>query len=541
TATINTLLAQKERMFANISHEFKTPLTLILSPLESINDQTSRLDVSRKVSMMKRNGQRLLRMVEQLLELSRLETLDTGVRHNYSIKESLELLLTSFQPLLDVKNLTMDATELEDAIVALKADALEMILTNLISNAIKYTKDNGNITIKVQTLNNNVVLSVIDTGIGISPDNIQLVFKRFTRANEEHDESIPGAGIGLALVKELVENDKGTISLTSEIGKGSTFTVTFPVSTTQGETVQVIAGLSSTSQNEIDALIQNKELNNAPNKDQSAELNEAIVDNPDKPTLLLIDDNADMLTLLTDTLENRYQCITAKNGELGLEQAQSQIPDLIICDVMMPGISGYEVAKQLKLNELTCHIPVVLLTAKGDMDSRMEGWKQDIDDYLPKPFHPKELHLRIHSLLSIRHILKKRFNKEVAAADAAPAQVAQPIEAVMSDKDRQFIERFKKVIIDNFFEPEFSREQAAGFMMISDRQLHRKLSALIEDTFTEYLRSFRLEKAVEMLTTGLQIGQISDQVGFTSMAYFSKCFKAQFNKTPKQYQKELTH
>ncbi|MCJ8273406.1 MAG: ATP-binding protein, partial [Psychrosphaera sp.] len=312
TATINRLMSQKERMFANISHEFKTPLTLILNPLESISLKHSETDFSRKVSMMKRNGQRLLRMVDQLLELSKAQTSHPKERHNYSLAETLEMLLISFQPLFDSKSLTLHHQPFDDVILSLKADSLEMVLTNLISNAIKYTREDGQITVAVSHQSKQVMIVVEDTGIGIDEQNQKIVFNRFTRANERHDENIPGAGIGLALVKELVEANEGTITLTSVINRGSTFTVTLPVGEQSDVDVEKVTELSISSLSEIDSLT----------KPQATDQAEAVVVQQQigsgKPILLLIDDNPDMIELLKDTLSEKYQCLTEHNGVDGV-------------------------------------------------------------------------------------------------------------------------------------------------------------------------------------------------------------------------------
>lgn len=531
TETINRLMNKKEQMFANISHEFKTPLTLILTPLEALLAAKPAAAVSSKVSMALRNGQRLLRMVEQLLELSRLDTFEQKKEHHYSLKQILSVLLTSFKGLAEQKRLTLNCNTFDDAIVPSTLDALEMVLINLISNAIKYTPDGGIIDIVVVNEDNWVSISVKDNGIGISEENQQLIFNRFTRASESHGEAIPGAGIGLALVKELVENHQGSITLSSAQGRGSEFVVRLPTVSVDAQEIESVTTLSGVSLTEMEVLEQT-------GADESdAELSQPSVDIPeqnDKATLLLIDDNTDMLALLKDTLHTSYNILQASDGQSGLEMAAQTVPDLIISDVMMPGISGYEVASKLKAEQMTCHIPIVLLTAKGDLDSRMQGWQQDIDDYLAKPFHPQELLLRVQSLLSIRRILKRRYT--VIHDGEVQEQQSSP---VLSDKDQAFLTAFDKVLDENFIDPDFNREQAAELMLISDHQLYRKLTALLDDTFTDLLRERRLKASVEMLKTGLQISQISDKVGFSSVPYFSKCFKARFGKTPKQYQKTL--
>lgn len=550
TATIELLMAQKERMFANISHEFKTPLTLILNPMDAILANPSAEDISRKVSMMKRNGHRLLRMIEQLLELSKLEAQTAEKQAFYSIKRTLDTLLTSFQPLFDSKNLTLKHPAFEDTVVLLKEDTLEMILINLISNAIKYTPVEGAITVTVTTNDTMVTLSVKDNGIGISPDNQKLVFNRFTRANEQHNEqaeNIPGAGIGLALVLELVESQQGTITLQSEVGKGSNFIVTLPIADEQNMVVENLEHISSSSQSEISALSESTP-QNQPNADEYTSDGHNEADNK-AANLLLIDDNADMLELLDDTLNKKYHCFSAQNGEDGVAMALDKLPDLIISDVMMPGISGYDVVRQLKQAELTSHIPIILLTAKGDIQSRLKGWAENADEYLEKPFNATELMMRIDNLLSIRSLLRQRYQREfsqpVTAANKTPESVAvaqHEVQATPTNEDelvnplnQAFFDRLNQILEKYYAEEAFDVAFLVGQMCMSHRQFGRKMKALLDLTPVETIRNFRLKKAAELLEQGTPSGIVADLVGFTSHSYFSKCFKAHFECMPSQF------
>ncbi|MFT4925205.1 MAG: ligand-binding sensor domain-containing protein/signal transduction histidine kinase [Phenylobacterium sp.] len=562
TLTINQLMSQKQRMFANVSHEFKTPLTLILNPLESISQQQDKDDFGRKVSMMKRNGQRLLRMVDQLLELSKLETPAVDQRLHYSLAETMNRLLTSFQPLFDSKNLTLHHQPFADVVLFLTVDSLEMIFNNLISNAIKYTPANGEVTITVNTEGANVVVALSDNGIGISADNQQIVFNRFTRANESHDESIPGAGIGLALVKDLVEANQGKITLASEENHGSTFTVTLPLSDVQDVAVTQTSGLSTASLVEVDAVVP------LPSIATDSIAAFALGSEHSKPTLLLIDDNPDMLELLKDTLAAHYHCITAHNGELGLSMATEQLPDLVISDVMMPGISGFEVLRQLKLNELTNYIPVVLLTAKGDVQSRIKGWAEKADEYLEKPFNGEELLMRIESLLSVRALLRHRYHRTFSAeleqtggsANSVESKVTKPTKPTkpikpteptkpfesepaaevesandISAVNQAFIDHINAVLEKHYNDETLDVTFLASEMAMSPRQLARKMRSLVDFTPAESIRSFRLKKAVALLDQGVLPGVVAHQVGFTSHSYFSRCFKAQYDCMPSSY------
>lgn len=539
TAKVNHLMAQKEQLFANISHEFKTPLTLVLVPLASLLTSLEPLipaklanEVSRKKSMMLRNGQRLLRMIDQLLELSELESGQAQTDCHYSLKETLEVLLIAFQPLLDNKNLSLQCLAFKDAIVTLKADALEIILTNLISNAIKYTPKNGKITITVVNNPDTVSLSVTDSGIGISPEDQQIVFNRFTRASGIHTENIPGAGIGLALVRELVNRHQGSIELTSVIDQGSTFIVTLPINhdaviegKSQGED-STQAKISPSSQTEIDSLAAKptdlSDILNDNDQDQSTQSGE---------TVLLIDDNADMLDLLADTLRPRYHCLSAQDGEKGLLLAQQQLPDLIISDVMMPGIQGFEVVKQLKQTEVTSHIPVILLSAKGDLPSRLQGWSEDADEYLVKPFNQSELLMRVANLLSIRRLLQQRYQREFFQTKESPQDEAK--EPPLAHQ--QFFDKLNNSLEKHYADEDFDVATLVSEMHLSHRQLSRKMRTLMDLTPNESIRNFRLKKAADRLNQGVPASDVALQVGFTSHSYFSKCFKAQYNCAPSHF------
>jgi signal transduction histidine kinase/DNA-binding response OmpR family regulator/streptogramin lyase len=527
TATINQLMAQKERMFTNISHEFKTPLTLILNPLTAILQDPDAKKYDRKLSMMKRNGQRLLRMVDQLLEISKLDSTTSQQQFQCRLGKTLNMLLASFQPLLDSKKLSLTVETYDDVVLLIKADSLEMILTNLLSNAIKYTPDAGKIRVEVTRIHEQVSIAVIDSGIGIDAKNQQIVFNRFTRGNDCHDENIPGAGIGLALVKELAEANNGSVSLTSQRQQGSTFTVVLPISNLEEAVVESANELSHSSQIEIDSLVKPEPLL-LPKTDSQG------VDDT-KPTLLLIDDNPDMLELLVQTLDSHYSCNTASNGESGLELAQQQMPDLVVSDLMMPGISGFEVVKRLKQNELTNHIPVILLTAKGDSQSRVEGWAQKADEYIEKPFNALELHSRIDNLLEIRALLRRRYQREFSTTKMLGTAQNKQQTAELAGAHQLFITRVNEVLENNYERDDFDVTFMAEQLFMSTRQLGRKMKSLLDLSPIESIRTYRLKKAAEQLADGIPVSVVAFAVGFTSHSYFSRCFKAQYDCMPSNY------
>ncbi|NQZ06968.1 MAG: response regulator, partial [Algicola sp.] len=404
-----------------------------------------------------------------------------------------------------------------------QVDALETILTNLLSNAIKYTPDNGHITVTVTTKDKKVFISVADTGIGISPANQQMVFDRFTRVVTQDTENIPGSGVGLALTKELVENNAGTVTLNSEVGKGSDFIVSLPINTDAFVSVESFDSISYTSQIEIETLMNASSGPTGQNK--------TIKESENDTKLLLIDDNPDMLQLLLDTLQKDYTCLTAPNGSEGLELATQHLPDLIISDVMMPGIDGFEVVKAIKNNDLTCHIPVILLTARGDMSSRLKGWSEKADEYLEKPFNELELCMRVENLLAIRLLLRHRYQHEFFE----PPQAIEHAEDEIKDINQPFIDQLNAAL-DQFYEDEtLDISKLASAMFLGPRQLSRKVKTILGLTPVDSIRSFRLKKAAQLLSEGVSASLVFEQVGFTSHSYFSQCFKAQYNCAPSRY------
>jgi signal transduction histidine kinase/DNA-binding response OmpR family regulator/streptogramin lyase len=534
---VSSLLSQKERMFANISHEFKTPLTLILTPLENLINNPS-TEQSAKLSMVGRNGQRLLRLIDQFLVLAKQQSDDVLALQQYSLNALLAELIASFKPLAQNKNQSLGCQPFPAVTLELTVDSLEMILTNLISNAIKYTPDNGTIDIVVTTTGQTVVIAVKDNGTGISAQNQPLVFNRFTRVDEPGDSDVSGAGIGLALVKELVENQGGTITLKSELNIGSTFAVTLPLNEVQNALAksdvqkgpdQSVGKLIDSTQYEIGALLaaQRQEVSLV----QDALLVQEQPEDGALPSVLLIDDNADMLVLLKNTLQGRYQCLSAGDGEKGLELAKNQLPDLIISDVMMPGIDGYQVVTLLKQDDLTSHIPVMLLSAKGDMQSRIKGWQQQADEFLQKPFNTTELLTRIENLLSIRTLLRQRYQHQFTTPVATKDR-----ETIVEDSAHQkFLTKINEVLQKHYSDENFGAAILAKELAMSYRQLSRKMKAILDMTAVDVIRSYRLNKAAEQLTSGTPVSNVAHDVGFTTHSYFSQCFKAHFNCLPSQY------
>ena len=337
---------------------------------------------------------------------------------------------------------------------------------------------------------------------------------------------VPGAGIGLALVKELVEANKGHIELSSELGKGSTFVVTLPVAKPDSNADKAIAIELSEQQMdlEIDSIV-------APSADIAA----TSANNNQLKTILIIDDNADLRTLLQNQLAEHYHCIVAQNGQRGLELANEYLPDLVLSDVMMPVMDGYQLAQALKSANLTSHIPIILLTAKGSVQSRIQGLQLLVDDYLAKPFNIEELLLRINNILTIRDILKNRFAQAIGNNTAKSGEVDKD-SGDMTVAEQRFFNQVSDYLEQHFEDPQISAKSLYSALNIGEKQLQRKLKAFFNLSFPELVRNFRLKKALELLDAGQRASSVYHAVGFSSHSYFSQCFKAKFGHSPKAYQ-----
>jgi CheY-like chemotaxis protein len=429
----------------------------------------------------------------------------------------------SFGPLAAQKGLELTFESHGEPWVMAEPDALEIILLNLLSNAVKYTPSGGRIVVTVRSDAEGLAeLSVSDSGIGIPEEDQQTVFERFRRAGD-NGERIPGAGIGLALVSELVQAHSGKVRLTSAPGEGTRVTVNLPrcEPRAQDEGAEQSPVLSEAVARESELL---SDAVSSPAAEPAAE-------DDGKPRVLIVEDNGDLRCYLAELLGSDYHCDLAADGAQALEAAFEHIPDLVLLDLMLPKLDGFQVSHALKEDERTSHIPIVMLTARQDRESRLEGWQERIDAYFTKPFDDDELKLRIANLLEIRDILKQRFRNHFFE-EPAPQQILNP-------KESRFVERLEQILEASHGDPEFGLAQMAAGIFMSPRQLQRKLKATLGHNPSEYLRSFRLRRSRELLKTGLQVGTVADAVGFSSPAYFTSCFKAQFGETPSEYQQKF--
>lgn len=533
TEELKQTQAAKDRIFTNISHEFRTPLTLIRGPVEKLLSEEIREDVKEHYKMILKNTNRLLTLVNQLLDLSKL---DSGkLQFNLRKIDLVELIkgrAASFESLAKQKEIEYSIiTPDSPAIEWFNQDFIEKIVTNLLSNAFKFTDRGGKVSLslKIITWNNNLFSSIVnnntsspqveikvtDTGIGIHPDQLNKIFDRFYQLNDFHTGKQEGTGIGLSIVKDIVELCKGEISVESEPGNGSTFTVSLPLKIEQN------------NQDHNFVLGENRGINK-PKLNLNQKIKKEKQNNNGNITqLLIVEDNADMRKYIRTGLDDMYTICEAVNGVDGFEKAIKLYPDLVISDVMMPLKDGIEFCKNIKSNWETSHIPVILLTAKASNEEKLEGLEAGADDYLTKPFDSKELFIRIRNLIEQRKLLREKFSKEIKIS----------AENITSNSlDNEFLNKAFVVTEKNLSNPSFNSETFAKEMYLSRSQLHRKLHAVTGLSTGEFLRTFRLKHAAQMLLEKrYSISEIAFKVGFNSPSYFTKAFRKQFNYLPSEF------
>ncbi len=521
----------KSRFFANISHEFRTPLTLVLGPLEKWREKAHDRDEKKDLGVAARNAHRLLRLVNQLLDLSKLEAGALKLRASrINIVPLAKGIAYSFETSDGTRGVALKVgVEEEEIEVYCDKEMVEKILSNLLSNAFKFTPKGGSVTCTVKRnsvpshkgMTEVAEINVSDTGIGISPEQLDRIFDRFYQIDASQTREHEGSGIGLALVKELVELHHGAIRVQSEVGKGTTFTVRLPLGRGYLKDDEIVETSVAT-----ETAVQELEVGVAEETKEEMGLE---VGKGENPIILVVEDNAEMRAYIKDYLISAYQVAEARDGAEGIEKAQEIIPDLVISDVMMPRKDGYELCKTLKLDLKTSHIPIILLTAKAASENKVEGLETGADDYLIKPFEPKELLARVKNLIELRRKLRERFR---ASAPLKPGEIA------VTSMDDAFLSKVMAAVKQHMSD-EHLRIDALGIEVGMSRvQLHRKLTALTNLSPGEFIRYIRLHRAMDLLQKDAgTVSEIAYTVGFSDPSYFSKCFHKQFGKSPTDFKK----
>ena len=506
----------KIRFFTNISHEFRTPLTLILAPVEKMLAQSEDPESTRQFQLIHRNARRLLNLVNQLLDFRKMEVKE--IQFNPSegdIVTYVRELVFSFSDLSEKKNISLSFnSELTELQTFFDQDKVEKIIFNLLSNAFKFTPENGNVTVSVSTSQREgrdyLQIEVRDTGIGIPADKLGSIFERFFQHETPDSVVNQGSGIGLSITQEFVKVHGGFIQVHSEVGKGSTFQVWLPVAPLNSPAVAESADDSPDHEEEVD------------------EMHEAGADS--RPILLLVEDNEDFRSYLKDNLKTTYHIIEAPNGKVGWEKALAGIPDLIVSDVMMPEMDGYELCRKVKNDAHTSHIPVILLTARTAEEQKMEGFGAGANDYITKPFNFDILQARIRNLITDRQALQKHFPKmlEVKAS-----------EIQVTTHDEKLIRSSIEIVEQNLTNKDFSVEELSRHLGMSRVLLYKKLLALTGKTPIEFIRTIRMQRAAQLLEKSqYTISEVAYQVGINNPKYFAKYFKDEYNMLPSAYAAE---
>jgi signal transduction histidine kinase/ligand-binding sensor domain-containing protein/AraC-like DNA-binding protein len=524
----------KSRFFANISHEFRTPLTLILGPVKRMHDTAKDLEMRDELGLVHRNAIRLLDLVNQLLDLSKLES---GAMKLQAAPENivplLKGLLQSFCSYAERKKISIAFnSSAEDIAVYIDREKVEKIVTNLLSNAFKFTPEGGRIELSIVPDSQSVNIRISDTGIGIPAGDIPKIFDRFYQVDGSHTREQEGTGIGLSLTRELVELHKGTITVESEEGRGSTFTVRLPLGTAHLNPEEICGPDVARIPEEPQVREESRDMDRTtgPGEDERrlpVGVPGHILQESAKRVLLIVEDNADVRQYIRRDLDGEYNILEAIDGADGWGKSVDQLPDIIVSDVMMPKLDGFELCAKLKGDERTCHIPVVLLTAKASSQDKIEGFEIGADDYIMKPFELAELKVRLRNLLDQRTRLHEYFRKH--GLFEIEAQKITPV-------DQKFLQNAVGIISGRMSDPGFGVESLAAEMAVSRSLLLKKIEALTGEMPSELIKRTRLNKAQRLLEGRFgNVTEVALEVGFSNPAYFAECFKKQFGCSPSHY------
>ena len=505
----------KLQFFTNISHELRTPLTLIADPVNYIiHDDNLNSQQRSMLQIVQRNVLVLIQLVSEILDFRKVQNGKMELRlSDFNLAESMKQWIMLFSASAQKKHITISMDAPDTIMLRADQDKIERICYNLLSNALKYTSEGGEISLMAKEEGGRVMISVADNGCGISSDELPYIFDRFYQAKNAGR----GTGIGLAIVKAFTELHHGEVSATSIEGKGSTFTIHIPVRQ-KGE-------VTNQPTEKIEQLVEPSSAEEVPN--QARHIDELIQPyQTDKPEVLIIDDNIDIRTYLRSVLSEKYNVSEAADGKVGLELARKIVPDIVLSDIMMPVMDGLAFCQQLKTDKAISHIPVILLTARSLDEQRAEGYEHGADAYLSKPFSLRLLFSRIDNLIQSRKKLSKLFSN----SDENDA-----FEKLSNETDKTFAAQLRKIIQDNLSDNEFNVERIGDEIGLSRVQLYRKVKALTGYSPVEMLRKARLTRARHLLrTTEKTVSEVAYAVGFSTPSYFSKCYKDEFGESPKK-------
>jgi len=516
----------KLRLFTNISHEIRTPLTLILGPLEKlISKQVPDNEIPSHLSLVYRNTRQLDRLINQLLDFRKLETGNLKLELTQDDLVSLvSEVVISFQEFAKEKQITLEYHSLKKKIVSFfDPDKVRTILNNLISNALKYTEEGGLVSVHLSLVFDHddnssnfkpaeqyIEISVKDTGKGISDTNLEKIFTRFFRVDSKNEST--GTGIGLSLVKELIKLHNGSIDVQSKPGKGSKFTVRLPYTTDIEERIPETT----------EAILSVKTRDDLVNS-----CSDELPADPNVQIMLIVEDNPDVRYFIRSHFDSVYQIYEARNGKEGIELAIKLIPDVIISDILMPDLDGYELCRHIRKDERTSHIPVLLLTALHSKEHEIQGLSCGADDYITKPFDISILQTKVENMLQVRRSLKEKYTSQI---------ILKPSDLTITSPDERFLRKSIEVVEKNIANSDLDIEQFASEVGVSRMQLYRKFDALTNMTVKEFIRNIRLKRAAQLLLEKkMTVTEIAYAVGFKDLSYFRKCFHREFGMSASEY------
>lgn len=509
----------KTKFFTNVSHEFRTPLSLIISPLDKIIKQTTDEEQKKQLNLVQRNAKRLLSLVNQLLDFRKMEVQE--IKLHPAIGDIIGFskdISHSFMDIAEKKNIRFSfSSDIDSLEIYFDKDKIEKIFFNLLSNAFKFTQDNGAVSVNLTynpPANNEdegtLSIEIKDTGIGIPAGMQEKIFERFFQTNAPQSMLNQGTGIGLAITKEFVRLHRGIITVKSEPEQGTCFTVLLPAKKIYDPSAHAAISLVPAEEEDVEQMI--------PEETQKSGR---------KKTILLVEDNEDIRFYLKDNLKGGYKVEEATNGKEGWKKIKLLNPDLVVSDIMMPLMDGVELARKIKTEKLTAHIPVILLTAMGSEEKQLEGLKAGVNDYITKPFTFEILASRIRNLLSQQELLQRRFQKQIEV---------NPSEVTITSVDEKFLKQALEVVEKYIDKPDFSVEDFSREMCMSRKALYNKILSLTGKAPLEFIRSIRIKRAAQLLEkSGMTIAEIAYDVGFNNPKNFTKYFKEEFKVLPSKY------
>ena len=534
----------KLRFFTDISHELRTPLTLIASPVtEVLEHETLTANARKHLTLVHKNTERMLHLVNQILDFRKIENKKMKVLlEKTDVLALLQRVMDNFRLIAEEKNINYQLETNREAIETwIDQDKFEKIIFNLLSNAFKYTPDNKSITVIAYVESDRLIVSIKDEGIGIDLQKQQTLFQRFETL-VKFNILQPSSGIGLSLVKELIELHCGNIEVKSQPGAGSEFTVIFPMNQKayEGrENTEFIlndgSSIPTEKKNEPEPIVEITSMADTTSSEEAP------------ISILIVEDNVELRNFLSDVLSESYRIIAATNGQEGLDQAREYIPDLIISDIMMPVMDGLDMVKSIKENREICHIPIILLSAKSSLDDRISGLEQGIDDYITKPFSATYLKTRIKSLLHQRKELQEIYWKAWSeklnnTQETTLEEKLTPSQHQIISYDEQFMQQVMQVMEEQMENSELTVDEFAQLLNLGRSAFYQKLKSIIGLSPVDFIREIRIKRAVQLIDSGeYNFSQVAYMTGFNDPKYFGKCFKRRMGMTPSEYKENKLH